>query len=853
MKNGYRAAPILVALAVLMLSVIGSGTLLANHGSELGDVSFTAGATPATGVAAADVDWATTDPAGGNLVFIHLHDQSLAAAATTTVTVSSDGSVTDITVVVTEVAGAPSTFTGRIMLHPTTTTSTPSTTIGGFIVGVPAITAEHGDAVTVTYNDATSGLVGVTIGVTDKLTADIEGPSIDDLSPADGEISGEKIQTYSVDVVDEDSGVDETTIEFVFGSPLPDGSEPAVPAAGAAGTFPPDSSTDIEDADEAKIGVTVSRDLELSGKVFVTVRAFDTAGNETVLDIAELDDTKTMAAITIDTIDPDYEESFTGVGWDNIDKVLTTDDANSIIVIFSDNLTNLDADSIVASDFSVEANTVLRADVFDNAPVTSTVEGLDSALAASVSDFGTVDIRRAVFLTLEDALAPDESPSVTVVGDGIADAAGNAQTSGSSDALDRIAPTLTIDSVTPGIAADGDEVVIQVSSDEVLDNDEITVTITNAEGGTALAKSIEDAGTNEWEITTSGVGDTASFSIFVVGVDEAENVGSVGADSTGLALPIDEDALADDHTIFEGDTGMPAPRVTPADAGEPVFRDPFFITIDFGVTSTGLTEHEGDEYSGDSHATVTLTDLTLDGANILGQEDTKNSIRFLVAINDIALGEHTVTVNAEDDAGNSLAEDLSVTFTVIERPSVDIDLEPGWNLISFPGDPSDGSIDAVFAGNDSVTAVVTYDPARPGGFLSAIREEDGSFAGTLSTITADRGYWINTDSFEIIEADIPGLEAGQVGLLPPTIPISEGWNLVPVRDVVGTGSAGDEIVATVYLASIVGDIAAVYFYDTIANTWEFLDIPGGDSVVVGKAYWVYTTAAGVLVPAGTPE
>lgn len=826
MKNGYRAAPILVALAVLFMSVLGLRSVV--HAQALGTVEIkTFGAIAALAAdsttSTTDVAWATTASTteSVNDVAIRLEDADLGGVnpggSTTTVTVKSDTDSVGFSLTLTEVAST-SIFTASLTL----TTSTNS--------AASQLAAEHGDTVTVEYTDANTAFGTVTIP--DTMSVDTEGPEISALDPGDGTVT-DSVSSYTAEIVDTDSGVAGGTVGTGLTTEsisfLVNTAADNVGAATVVDAFF-QSLADITD------GKTVTMSgLSLSGNVWITVRATDLAGNSTVFDSDVLDGAKEMAKLVIDTGSPSYDEAFTGVGWDNIAKALTFNDNNSIVLIFSDALTGLDGDSVTAADFSVDDNTVTRADVFSAGSVTSSIDGLE-----------TVDTDVAVFLTLGTDLAPDEAPTVTIVGSGVADEAGNDIVTGSQDAADRIDPTITVDSISPTLGGDGDTVTVAVSSDELLKSDDITVVITALDSNTTLANSVVDAGTNAWTITTAAVDESTAYSISITGQDDVNNAGSVG-----VAGDFDPDDESDD-VIFEGDVGMPAPRVTPADAGEPVVRDPLFITIDFGVTSTGLTEHEGNEYDGDSQSTVTLTVLTLDGADILGQEDTKNDVRFLVAVSDIALGEHTITVNAEDEAGNSLVEDLSVTFTVIERPSVDIDLEPGWNLISFPGDPSDGSIDAVFADNAAVTAVVTYDPARPGGFLSAIREDDGSFAGTLSTITADRGYWINTDAFETVEADIPGLQAGQVGLLPPTIPITAGWNLVPVRDVVGNGVAGATIVSNVYFASIAADIAAVYFYDTISNTWQFLTVGAGTNVEVGKAYWVYTTDAGVLVPAGTP-
>ena len=838
MKNGYRAAPILVALLVLFVSVLGLRTVSATHGSDLGTVEFKTEAAidalrddPTTSTT--DVDWVTTDSTTNsvNTVAIVLHDENLAASGFVTTTVKSDTNSLGFSLGLVEVGGNTGIFTGTLILA----TSTSSTN--------RQLAADHDDTVTVEYLDANTPFGALTIAET--LTVDTEGPDIDEVTPEDGTIAA-KVAEYTAEVVDEDSGLNNASINFLINTEVDDVTDPFTRPAPLFFR----SLADLTDADDAVIGQIITMTVPLTGPVWVTVRARDIAGNETIFDANRLTAGVTdMVGITIDAASPVYEESFTGVGWDNIAKALTFNNAGSIIVIFSDNLTNLDPDSVVAGDFAVQGNTVTRADVFDHDNVTSA-----TAVEDLVDEVTAVNIRRAVFLTLGSDLAPDEEPEVALVGDRVNDEAGNTAVTNSEDAQDRIAPTITIGTVSPELVGDGDRVTITITSDEALDGDDLTVTITNAQDGGNLAATVDYDGGNSWTVSTAAISTGGAYSIHASGEDlGAENFGDAGTTLVDATFPIAGTAL-DDHTVFEGDVELPAPRVTPADADTPDTRDPFFIIIDFSeTTSADNLRDEGSEYEADDHATVTLTVLTWDGVNILGDQDTKDDITFVVAVNEIALGDHTLVVNAEDEAGNTLGEDLSVTFTVEERAAFSISLDPGWNLVSFPGDPADGDIDVVMADVTNVTAVVTYDPALPGGFLSAIREEGGSFAGTLTSIESSRGYWINTITFETLDVDIPSLAAGQVGLLPPSLPISEGWNLVPVLDVVGAGAVGNIINAGTYFGSV-ADIAAVYTYDTITNTWQFVDSSSitTDNVELGRAYWVYTTAAGVLVPSGVP-
>ena len=119
-----------------------------------------------------------------------------------------------------------------------------------------------------------------------------------------------------------------------------------------------------------------------------------------------------------------------------------------------------------------------------------------------------------------------------------------------------------------------------------------------------------------------------------------------------------------------------------------------------------------------------------------------------------------------------------------------------------------------------MTRVYSFDPAMAGGWMVALRDSaSDAFAGTLTEIDADHGYWMLTDSFESLEVDIPRFEAGaDVGDLPPsppTIDVAVGWNLLPVRDVTSGLSAGDDIGSDVYFAGL--EISRVYGFDTVGQ------------------------------------
>ena len=250
----------------------------------------------------------------------------------------------------------------------------------------------------------------------------------------------------------------------------------------------------------------------------------------------------------------------------------------------------------------------------------------------------------------------------------------------------------------------------------------------------------------------------------------------------------------------------------------------------------------------DSHKTVELLSASLDGTDIKADVSSIDSIKFLYKASGLTFAEHTLVVKVKDEAGNE--KEFTHKFDVKARASVKVSLAPGWNLVSLPGEPADSSIDAVLAKSPDVSTVITYDPTIPGGFLVAVRGSGGTYSGTLETMDASRGYWVLTTTFAPIELDIPPLAEGSAGVLPPTISIAKGWNLVPIIDISGTKGVGDLISSQDYFASAI-DIAAVYFFDTIANSWTFIDKSldtEAEAVTVGRAYWVFSTKAGSLVP-----
>ena len=194
--------------------------------------------------------------------------------------------------------------------------------------------------------------------------------------------------------------------------------------------------------------------------------------------------------------------------------------------------------------------------------------------------------------------------------------------------------------------------------------------------------------------------------------------------------------------------------------------------------------------------------------------------------------------------GNEV-EDEEETFEVQERSPYEIELQPGWNLISFPGDPFNPAVGNVIGSDLRADTVLSY---QNGEWVTSVKNDEGRWQGTLVDIRGGYGYWVKTTAVESIETVIPPI-------LPtsnlPTVPIVSGWNLLGVVDAEQKPSSGTNAGtqdADDYFTSLnVWRVA--YSFQTQQNTWQKLlpDQPDGN-VENGRGYWVWSTSPGTLVP-----
>ena len=414
--------------------------------------------------------------------------------------------------------------------------------------------------------------------------------------------------------------------------------------------------------------------------------------------------------------------------------------------------------------------------------------------------------------------------------------------------------------------------------DDCADNDEAT--------GGDLNNHVEKITNTEWVITVTEPKATGYYNFHISGDDRSKqkNNGSKGVNPEKIVTEFfdsDGDVDSDDAVYWEADINLPNPNVRVSgvavtdNEASVEFRSPLFVEIDFtvdhwvGADCESVDEsedrlancmNENSEYAEDNFDAVVVTQFMLDDVDVTDSVRTTDSETFLVSLESISIGDHTVTIQAMDEAGNELGDALEIDFEVNDRDPFGKRLSPGWNLVSLPGEPADSRIASVIGSDVEVRTVYTYDPVIPGGWMVAVRETlDSDWQGDLTEITGSRGYWVLSDAIQDWEVSIPRLSGGASGtgtpIQPPVIALYAGWNLIPVTDISGNGEGGDTLSADVYLQSLDDglDLARVLGYDTIRNQWTTVldpDMQMNNTLRLGSAYWVFVREASSLVPSG---
>jgi hypothetical protein len=539
-----------------------------------------------------------------------------------------------------------------------------------------------------------------------------------------------------------------------------------------------------------------------------------------------------------------------------------------ILVVF-DEAGGLDVSSVDASDFSVDGQTPTSVTVVD------VIE--DSEENPSSSD------RRAqeVFLTMGSNLPSNGKNSdgakleVTLTGT-VRDIAGNSAGSGSEELTDGIPPAITV------LVDDADlfaqkKVTVEVAVDETL-KEAPQLLVYRSLGAATVEKGpelrMDSTGARDYEKvidiskdSTVPMDDEASLiNIAVRATDVASNTDTKGStsdwsDSGAITFQLDpelNDSLEPAFTVagkqIYGGKILNSNSEVGEDDAEVEVVDPLLITVDFGrECGKGILDGGKDgcqaggeekEYRGDTHKTVELSevavDVDLDDGGSAEPEFTMSSsdnIVYTLSIRNPPVGDYTISFRAADEAGNvslnpgaAIADTIESEFVVKAAVPTELQLSPGWNLISLPFQPSNPGINSVLPSTHPASLVMSYDNASGLWVVSRRDAETGMFTGDVRQMVATTAYFVFTDSLDPIKLIRPGLAtAAAAPAIPSAIAVKAGWNLLPVLtyqsplpgDPPGTGgvSADDYLGA---LRNSQGDAAwlRALLWDTTSQTWK---------------------------------
>jgi len=576
--------------------------------------------------------------------------------------------------------------------------------------------------------------------------------------------------------------------------------------------------------------------------------------------------------ILLDDKDPEFDEDYPAVtgfyGLDSDDEPVPH--GRGIMITF-DNV--ISEDTITANTFTVE---------------------LDDKSSATVDDF--IVEENMVFLRLTADLKTSETPKVGLAsGHRIEDLAGNQlharEVSESVEVHDGLPPTLTVTLSGGSGTGEGKEsssrltdetIQVTVSSDERLSEahfavlcPQFTYQPATGSGSSTTAR----ADTDDYIEARSGslVGGKPSSAPGGV------KCGTVDKELTETRMRIvnertntwvdtwsDPDSLADGElTVVVYARDRSDYRLDPLDEDQDLSENWTAVTAKFTydtVLNPLVVRNEkesgevvpapGDKASEnrpqiflrfEDASTVSLVKLLVDGRDVTAMvaNDVRN--QFIYWPDPLDQGTHKVEVDAQDTAGNETT--FRYEFDVVPRAPFVVRLFAGWNAVSIPQQPVDGSLESVFK-DPAIDQVIGY--LRPS--KDALPEwqvatrQDGVWTtnyGELTSIKAEQGYWVHTDSF--VNQSVQLRSPQRLSQALPTSPISiktyEGWNFVGVVDQDGDQTQNDwgqslkqgDVVQTgrMYL----GTYTRAYSWDATRSQFEALEPT--DDMEIGDGIWVY--------------
>ena len=258
-----------------------------------------------------------------------------------------------------------------------------------------------------------------------------------------------------------------------------------------------------------------------------------------------------------------------------------------------------------------------------------------------------------------------------------------------------------------------------------------------------------------------------------------------------------------------------------------------------GVTSTDESANAGDAFPADEY----FSGLAWEKAHEFDANTQSFSVLTPGTGAQVRLGEGYYVYLS--DPGVLLPAPTSPTTirsgAAIVGGQATVPIVPGWNLVSLPGPPTDTRLSSILTPSVPIRVIVGYNPTRPGGFLTAVRDASGQWAGTLTTLEEGFGYWMRATMLFSLTVDV---RPPSFALAPPVV---DGWNLLGVtvtdpaelQDLDGDGQSA-ELPLSSYLLGL--EWLVVVSFDPFTASWEVVRTGSpvsAQNVKIGTGYWVY--------------
>ncbi len=438
-----------------------------------------------------------------------------------------------------------------------------------------------------------------------------------------------------------------------------------------------------------------------------------------------------------------------------------------------------------------------------------------------------------IFLTLKDALPPDATPTIKLVGS-IKDDAGNTSSFDRTIALDGINPNIqfTLSGTNDEARViTNDKLILEVISDEEIINPNVSSVViqtfdsSNSATDTSISPSLFSTISSNtrwrWEYSFGNLSNHGNL----------YNVSLQLQDFSGNLVSINNPSLTDNlnSTLFEVDT-----LIRPATLALDTSPKPYsYINIDYSI--------EANEYINDSHKKIQITESSVDGLSVTVQTHNDSLFTISPPQEGWTVGNHEVKLTVRDGAGN--VHQFESDFDVSPEPLFTINLKPGFNLISLPAVPTNPDINSVIPLEHSINLIMTYDPTNGGNWLVSERNpQTNQFEGSITQIDASRAYLLRTNSFESLKIDLRRIFLHD-GNLPTTISLFKGWNFVPVINLSDQYISTEGVLAGEYFKNInPTSILGINQFNNLSPIDE------NEKLLYGKGYLVYLDYDDVLVP-----